>query len=274
MTSTWLITGASSGMGRILAEKLLDRGDRVFGTARQPKVLADLQEKYPDRFTAWEMDLTVEGAPKAAINAAVEKLGGIDILVSNAAYGLFGAAEEVSDDQIRRQIDVNLWGSIALIRAVLPHMRSRKSGRIVQLSSVGGQIGVPNYSVYCATKFGIEGFVETVAAEVASFGIKCTIFEPGASATSFLANLDIAPAMDAYTGTAAGDFRASIARGDWDQFGNPEKMCEAMIDYIDSGEPALRLVLGTSGVDMVGQMLRSRLTELERNRDRSVSGGE
>lgn len=184
-TRHWFITGASSGFGRVLTEKLLARGDRVAATVRRPDALDDLRAEYGERLWTATLDLTEMAAVRQTVDRAFSELGRIDVVVSNAGYGLFGAAEEVTDEQVRHQIDTNLVGSIALIRAALPHLRAQGGGRILQVSSEGGQVTYPAFSLYHATKWGIEGFVDAVAKEVAPFGIAFTLVEPGPAGTNF-----------------------------------------------------------------------------------------
>jgi len=191
---TWLITGASSGLGRLMCETLLARGDRVVASVRKRAVLEEMAAKYGDLLQVIVLDLSQSATIKPTVEAAFSQAGRIDVVVSNAAYGLFGAAEELSDAQIERQIATNLTGSIQLIRAAIPLLRQQGGGRIVQVSSEGGQIAYPNFSLYHATKWGIEGFVEAVRQEVAAFGIDFLLVEPGPTATQFGAGLDIADA--------------------------------------------------------------------------------
>src|SRR5580698_1631928 len=197
----------NSQRGRTMTERLLDRGDRVAATVRRDDALADLQKKHLERLSVMKLDLTDSIGIRATVDQAFRRLGRIDVVVSNAAYGLVGAAEELTDMQIDRQIATNLTGSIQLIRAVLPHLRQQGGGRIVQVSSEGGQTTYPAFSLYHATKWGIEGFVETVAQEVASFGIDFIIAEPGPTATNFGAGVVMAPPIVAYEGTPAGAMR-------------------------------------------------------------------
>lgn len=213
MTKTWLITGASAGLGRIMTEKLLDRGDRVVATVRRQAVLDRLCECYPDALSVLSLDVTDTPAVRRMVDQAFGEAGRIDVVVSNAGYGLFGAAEELTDAQIERQVATNLLGSIQVIRASLPHLRSQGGGRILQVSSEGGQTTYPNFSVYHATKWGIEGFVEAVAQEVAPFGIDFVIVEPGPTATSFGANIDGPEPMAAYDATPSGDIRGRSPAG-------------------------------------------------------------
>lgn len=213
MPATWFVTGASSGFGRLLTERLLARGDRVAATLRKTDALDDLKAEAGDRLLTLGLDVTDTPAMRRVVDKAFADLGRIDVVVSNAGYGLFGAAEELGDDQIRAQLDTNLLGSIQLIRAVLPHLRAQGGGRIMQVSSEGGQIAYPNFSVYHATKWGIEGFVEAVAQETASFGIDFTLVEPGPTKTGFGASLIMAPALPEYRSTPAGEMRLGRETG-------------------------------------------------------------
>lgn len=188
-SKTWLITGTSTGLGRLMTERLLARGDKVIATLRKSGALDDLQAQYNGRLHILLLDVTDTDAVLRTVQQAFDFAGRIDVLVSNAGYGLFGAAEEVSDAQIDRQIATNLIGPIQLIRAALPALRRQGGGRIVQISSEGGQIAWPNFSLYHATKWGIEGFIESVAQEVAPFGIDFMIAEPGPTATNFAGGL-------------------------------------------------------------------------------------
>ncbi|OBX36089.1 2-(R)-hydroxypropyl-CoM dehydrogenase [Halomonas elongata] len=223
MSKTWLITGTSTGLGRLLTERLLERGDRVVATLRQSGVLDELLQRHGDRLHALTLDVTDTKAIRTVMQEAFERMGRIDVVVSNAGYGLFGAGEEVSDAQIERQIATNLTGSIQLIRAALPHLREQGGGRIVQVSSEGGQIAYPNFSLYHATKWGIEGFVESVAKEVAPFGIDCLIIEPGPTGTNFAAGLDHAHPLACYEDTPAGEVRRAVASGDFAIKGMPPR---------------------------------------------------
>lgn len=185
MSKTWLITGASSGFGRLLAETVLARGDRIVATVRKPHALADLQARYGDAATVLQLDVRATAAVHAAVAQAFAALGRIDVVVSNAGYGTLGAAEAATEAQVRAVIDTNLIGSIALIQAVLPGLRQQGGGHVVQVSSEGGQIAYPGFSLYHASKWGIEGFVEAVQQEVAGFGIHFTLAEPGPARTNF-----------------------------------------------------------------------------------------
>ena len=271
MNKTWLITGVSSGLGREMAEQLLARGDTVVGTVRRKGGLDDLQQQYGDRFVVMTLDLTDTDSIRRTIKDAFQHLGRIDILVSNAGYGLFGAAEEVTDEQIDRQIATNLTGSIQLIRAALPYLRRQGGGRIMQVSSEGGQIAYPNFSLYHASKWGIEGFIESVAQEVAPFGIDFIIAEPGPTATNFGAGLVVAEPMTAYDKTPAGDVRRAVSDGSFIIRGDAARTVAAMIATADEAKPALRLVLGGTAYNSISQALSQRLAALEAQRDVAFS---
>jgi NAD(P)-dependent dehydrogenase (short-subunit alcohol dehydrogenase family) len=271
MTTTWFITGTSSGIGRALTENLLARGDRVAATLRRAGALDDLKTRYGNRLWTATLDVSDAAAVRSTVDRAFAELGRIDVLVSNAGYALFGAAEEVKDDQIRAQIDTNLIGSIQLIRAALPHLRAQGGGRILQVSSEGGQIAYPNFSLYHATKWAIEGFVESVAQEVAPFGITFTLVEPGPARTSFGASLVTPPAMAVYEGTPAGDVRRAIASGAFALTGDPVKMAQAIIDSAASNPAPPRLLLGRDAHQRVRAALVQRLADLDAQRDIAYS---
>ncbi|WP_353614605.1 SDR family oxidoreductase [Mangrovibacter phragmitis] len=260
---TWLITGASSGLGRLMCEMLLARGDRVFASVRRETVLDDMREKYGERLQVLVLDLSHTATIRPAVEAAFAQAGHIDIVVSNAAYGLFGAAEELSDTQIERQIATNLTGSIQLIRSVIPFMRQQGGGRIVQVSSEGGQIAYPDFSLYHATKWGIEGFVEAVRQEVSTFGIDFLLVEPGPTATKFAAGLDIAEALPVYRDTASGKLRAALLSGEFAITGDAVKTVAAMIAAADAANPPLRLPLGSSAYNNIKAALKIRMDALQ-----------
>ncbi|WP_306397279.1 SDR family oxidoreductase [Telluria beijingensis] len=263
MQRTWFITGTSTGFGRIMTERLLARGDRVAATLRSPNALAELQAKYPKQLWVAQLDVLDDAAIRDVMARAFSDLGRIDVVVSNAAYGLFGAAEELSNAQIKRQLDTNLLGSIQLIRAALPHLRKQDGGRVIQVSSEGGQIAYPNFSVYHATKWGIEGFVESVAQEVAPFGIEFTLAEPGPTPTNFAAGLDAAPAMDDYVDTPSGGVRRALLDGSFKLTGNPVKMVDIMIDSAGQAPAPRRITLGSTAYESIRAALTERLARLE-----------
>ncbi|SHG77786.1 SDR family oxidoreductase [Pollutimonas bauzanensis] len=263
MVKTWFITGTSTGLGRLLTERLLARGDRVVATLRKPGALDGLLAQHGDSLQVLTLDVTDTGAMRIAVADAFARMGRIDVVVSNAGYGLFGAAEEASDAQIERQIATNLVGSIQFIRTVLPHLRAQGGGRIVQVSSEGGQIAYPNFSLYHATKWGIEGFVESVAKEVAPFGIDFLIVEPGPTCTNFAEGMDRAPPMPCYEDTPAGEVRRAIASGAFAIKGDAARTVDAMIVAADAKAAPLRLALGSTAYASISQALAERLRQLE-----------
>jgi NAD(P)-dependent dehydrogenase (short-subunit alcohol dehydrogenase family) len=205
------------------------------------------------------------------VDDAFKELGEIDVIVNNAGYGVFASVEEAADEQIRRVIDTNLLGSINVIRAALPHLRAQGHGRILQVSTAGGQATYPNFSYYHASKWGIEGFCETAAKEIAPFGIGLTIVEPGATPTGFGSALDTAPVMPEYDGTPAGEVRRAVADGTLSLPNDPRKIAEAMISLVDSGATPLRLPLGSDTYDDIRAALVTRLAEHEAHREVAFS---
>lgn len=271
MSKTWLITGTSTGLGRLLVERLLARGDCVVGTLRRPGALDDLLAQYGERLRVLTLDVTDTHAVRASVDRAFEEMGRVDIVVSNAGYGLFGAAEEVTDAQLEQQIATNLIGSIQLIRAALPHLRAQGGGRIVQVSSEGGQVVYPGFSLYHATKWGIEGFVEAVVQEVVPFGIDFIIVEPGPTATSFRENLATPEPLPAYAHTPAGEIRRMIDANAFPRLGDAAKSVDAMIAAADADKPALRLALGSTAYRSISKALTGRLVELEAQKSVALS---
>ncbi|WP_336740193.1 SDR family oxidoreductase [Aureimonas altamirensis] len=263
MTKTWLITGATSGLGLEMAQQLLAEGHTVIATARRPDALAQLSRDHPARLHVVQLDLVEPDSIISAVDDAFERHDRIDVIVSNAGYGLFGAAEEITTAQIDRQIATNLAGSIHLIRAVLPHLRRQGGGRIVQVSSEGGQIAYPGFSLYHATKWGIEGFVESVAQEVASFGIDFIIAEPGPTGTNFGASLDLAEPMAAYDESPTGAIRRAFSDGSFEIKGDAARTVAAMISAAESDAPPLRLTLGSTAYSSISQALQKRLTAIQ-----------
>jgi NAD(P)-dependent dehydrogenase (short-subunit alcohol dehydrogenase family) len=267
MTRTWFITGASSGLGLEMTQQLLAQGDTVIATLRRPGTLTQLEQKYRERLDTVQLDLVEPESIVSAVERAFERHGRIDVIVSNAGYGLFGAAEELTNEEIDRQIATNLTGSIHLIRAAMSHLRRQGGGRIVQVSSEGGQIAYPGFSLYHATKWGIEGFLESVAQEVAPFSIDVIIAEPGPTGTNFGANLVQAIPLDAYAETPAGAVRRAISDGSFEIKGDAVRAVSAMISAAESEEPPLRLTLGSTAYSSISKALSARLSALEAQRD-------
>ena len=271
MAKTWLITGTSSGFGKLLTERLLARGDRVAATLRNPDVLTELAAAYGDRLWIGRLDVTDRRQARQVVDAAFDALGTIDVVVNNAGFGVFASVEEATDEQIERVIDTNLLGSIHVIRAALPHLRRQGRGRILQVSTSGGQTTYPNFSYYHASKWGIEGFCETVAQEIAPFGIDLTIVEPGATPTGFGSALATASLMPEYDGTPAGEVRRAFADGSFATPNDPDKIAQAMIELVESGRTPLRLPLGSDTYEHIRASLVARLSEHDAQRETAYS---
>ncbi|TWI84243.1 SDR family oxidoreductase [Chitinophaga japonensis] len=262
MNRTWLITGTSSGIGRAMTEALLAQGDAVFATLRNTALLDPLQQQYPGRFKAAHLELTDREAIKSVVAQAFDAFEKIDVVVSNAGYGVVGAAEEFDDETILKQLETNLIGSIALIRAVLPYLRRQAGGHIIQVSSEGGQVAYPGFSIYHASKWGIEGFVETVAQEVAPFNIRFTLAEPGPTATNFGAGIQLAPSMAAYDNTPADTVRKMLLDNGFGPLDDVRMVADALIACGRSDNPPLRLPTGPVAFQHLEDVLQKRLQDI------------
>ncbi|MET7401030.1 SDR family oxidoreductase [Dactylosporangium sp. NPDC005572] len=261
---TWFITGASAGLGRHMTELLLRRGDRVAATARRVHALDDLHDSYAGQLWVAHLDVTDTGELRNVVDAAFASLGRIDVVVSNAGSGLVGAAEEVTDDQLRAQIDTNLIGPIQLARAVIAKFRAQGGGRIIQVSSMV-PIAIPGLSLYHAGKWGIEGFWEAVIPEVAGFGITVTLVQPGSARTAWGASVTVAHAMAEYADTPVAVRHAKARDHRYAQRnpGDPVKMAQAIIDCADTPDAPRWLPLGSDAYRLIGEALRTRLAGLE-----------
>lgn len=270
---TWFVTGSSAGLGRALVTELLARGQTVAATARDTDALSDLRS--PAGKPPWTARLDITADPdgiRRVVDDAVGALGRIDVAISNAGYGLFGAAEEATDEQVERQIRTNLTGPIHLARALLPHLRAQGHGRIVQISSVGGQCTSPGTAVYNATKWGVEGFFESLAAEVKGFGIGVTIVEPGAVRTDFTGrSKDLTAALPAYRGTPAAGVRRMVEAGYVRFPGDLAAMTAAILDVAACRAAPLRLALGSDAYRLIRDGLTARLADLEGQQDVAAS---
>jgi NAD(P)-dependent dehydrogenase (short-subunit alcohol dehydrogenase family) len=269
---TWFITGVSSGFGRQLTEQLLARGDRVIGTVRNTGKVADLLERYHETYRAELLDVTDTAAIHEVLERSFAELGRIDVIISNAGYGLFGAAEELSDEQVEHIVASNLVGPIQLIRAALPHLRAQGGGRVIQISSYGGQVAFAGNSMYHATKWGIEGFVESVAQEVAPFGIGMTIVEPGGARTEFrYGSAQVAQLLPVYDQTPAHSFLKMLDPKNGLAPGDPARMAARIIESVDVEPAPLRIVLGSQALESTLATLRKRIAGFEAQRDLAAS---
>jgi NAD(P)-dependent dehydrogenase (short-subunit alcohol dehydrogenase family) len=267
----WFVTGASGGLGRHLTEHALRAGDRVTATVRRAAALDELAETYGDRLTVEILDLT----RPADVDAVVEKTlrsGPVDIVVNNAGYAVVGAAEEMTPEQVRDQLEVLLLAPMRITRAVLKPMREQGGGRIIQVSSMGGQVAIATHSAYHAGKWGLEGFTESVSHEVADFDIHLTIVEPGGTRTGFAAALRFTTETAPYRDNAAGRTRRRLESLDDSALtGDPAKLAAAIYETTRDPKPPLRLTLGSDTYDAIHAALTERLAALESQKDLAAS---
>ena len=260
MSKGWFITGASRGFGRIWAQAAAERGDTVVATARDASVLDDLVAAHPGRVHALQLDVTDHDAAFAAVQQAKALLGSLDVVVNNAGFGLFGAIEEVTEEQARQQIETNVFGALWVTQAALPIMREQGSGHILQVSSIGGVHAFPGLGLYHASKWALEGFSQALAAEVAAFGIKVTLVEPTGYATDWA----FGSAMRAEENPAYAELRERIlaarAAVVADR-GVPEATAPVILQLVDMDAPPLRLFLGEGPHDMIVAEYAKRLAE-------------
>jgi NAD(P)-dependent dehydrogenase (short-subunit alcohol dehydrogenase family) len=260
----WLITGASSGFGRALAEAVLAAGDTVVAAARRTAALEDLVARYPDRARAIVLDVTDQHLAAAAVADTVLWYGRIDVLVNNAGRGMIGAVEETTDSELRDLMDLHFFGPAALTRAVLPHLRAQGSGAIVQVTSMGGRVSFAGVGGYSATKFALEGLTEALAEEVAPFGVKVLLVEPGAFRTGFAGGaLAQTMPMDAYA-ASVGEFRKALPESDGRQPGDPAKAAAAILAALDDEHTPLHLPLGNDAYDVIRERMRAAERDMAR----------
>ncbi|MFZ0386969.1 MAG: oxidoreductase [Solirubrobacteraceae bacterium] len=260
----WLITGSSSGFGLQLAQTALERGDIVVATARKPSTLDELVARAPDRVLAVRLDVTDADDRAAAIDATLERFGRLDVLVNNAGYGSVGAVEEIEERPFRALMETMFFGAFALTQAALPVMRRQESGAIVQISSMGGQVTMPGFGAYCAAKFALEAVSESLAAEVAPFGIRVLIVEPGAFATGFGgARMQRSPQLGDVYAETVGPTRAAVDGMDGSQPGDPAKAAAAIIRAVGDAVAPLHLALGGDAVDAIRAAQDGRRADLE-----------
>lgn len=267
----WFVTGASGGLGRHLTEHALRHGDHVVATVRRPGALDGLRERYGDRLTVETLDLTRPAEVDEVLGRTLRS-GPVDIVVNNAGYAVVGAAEEMTVEQIRDQVEVLLLAPMLITRAFLRPMREQGGGRIIQISSMGGQVAAPTHSAYHAGKWGLEGFTESVGREVRDFGIHLTLVEPGATRTGFGAALRYTAETAAYRDNAVGRTRRYLESADDSVFtGDPARLAAVVHDTTRMPDPPLRLALGADAYDAVRTALTERLTALEAQQDLAAS---
>jgi NAD(P)-dependent dehydrogenase (short-subunit alcohol dehydrogenase family) len=257
----WMITGASRGIGARIAQAALAHGDAVVATARDAASIAKRFGANDNLFPV-ALDVTDEAQAARAVEAAIARFGRIDVLVNNAGFGLLGAVEEATADEVRKLYDTNVFGLLNVTRAVLPSMRTRHQGHVINISSVGGVRSGPGFGVYCSTKFAVEGLTEALHGELAPLGIHVTVVEPGYFRTEFLESnsLTVSPrVLDDYAGTS-GQVREAAKRISLNQPGDPVKLAQAMLALVDTKSPPLRLAMGTDTL----QVIREKLAFVEK----------
>jgi NAD(P)-dependent dehydrogenase (short-subunit alcohol dehydrogenase family) len=270
MQKVWFITGSSRGLGRDLTEAVLANGDKVVATARNPKQLDDLVAQYPAQLYPIQLDVTNHDQVYDAVANAIAHFGRIDVLVNNAGFGIIGAAEAFTDEQVRSQLDTNLYAVIEITRAVLPYMRKQGNGRILQVSSLGGRVGNAGVSIYQAAKFGVSGFTEALAEEVRDLGILVTSVEPGGFRTNWAGDsMTYAQPIDGYdkVNQRADYFKS----GQFIPVGDPVKAAKVMVDLANHPKPPVHLVLGSEALGILQHADKKRAAELEEWSATSVS---
>lgn len=270
----WFITGASKGLGLSLVKKLLNQGYRVAATSRSLGDLSKAVDNHSEQFLPLAVNIKNEESVQEAIEKTISTFGKIDVVVNNAGYGLLGGLEELSDQEARDNFEVNVFGSLNVIRKTLPYLREQQSGHILNISSIGGFTGsFPGFGIYCATKFAVNGFSESLAEEVKPFGIKVTIVQPGYFRTSFLTADSLAAPkhqIDAYQNVRASqDFHQNTMNQQ--QAGDPDKAADAMIEIVKAENPPINLFLGEDAFNGANSKIASVQQELEAWKELSVS---
>ena len=262
---TLFITGVSSGFGRALAQVALNRGYRVVGTVRNAAAKTEFENLHAENAFAYELDVTHFAAIDAVIADVESQLGPIDVLVNNAGYGHEGVMEESPLDEMRRQFDVNVFGAVAMIKALLPFMRQRRQGHIINITSMGGFITMPGVSYYCGSKFALEGISETLSKELAPFNIHVTAVAPGSFRTDWAGRSMMRSARSIADYDALFDpIRQAREEKSGKQLGDPLKAASAMLDVIESSNPPAHLLLGSDALTLVRQKMESFSAEIDR----------
>jgi NAD(P)-dependent dehydrogenase (short-subunit alcohol dehydrogenase family) len=270
MSQVWFITGSSRGLGRALAEAVLESGARLVATARKPEQLSDLQERYPEQMRTLSLDVTDSEAARRAIASAVEAFGRIDVLVNNAGYGNMGSIEDTPEDDFRAQIETNLFGVVNVTRAALPQLRKQRSGHVLQISSIGGRIGSPGIGAYQTAKWGVEGFSEVLAKELGPLGIKVTIIEPGGFRTDWAGDsMRVFENHPDYT--SVNELTRFVRDSSGRQKGDPVRAAQIMLQVTAMDSPPLRLLLGADAVNYAEQADLARMASDRQWRELSVS---
>ena len=272
MSKVWLVTGSASGLGRNIAEAVLASGDRLVATARDPRRLAELVEKYGDQVRTAPLDVADEEAAYAAVQVAVDAFGRLDVVVNNAGYGDIAPFEQVSSKRFKAVVDTNFYGVVNVTRAALPIMRKQKSGYILQISSVGGRLALPGSAAYHAAKWAVGGFTEALAQEVAPFGVKVCALEPGGMRTNWGARAnkdipDLLPDYEPSVGAVIESLKSLWGRENSD----PAKVAQVVLRLAASDRLPAHLLLGSDAVQYAGQAEAARAADADRWREMSVS---
>lgn len=272
MSKVWLVTGSASGLGRNIAEAVLASGDRLVATARDPRRLEDLVEKYGEQIRTAPLNVADEHAAQAAVQVAVDAFGRLDVVVNNAGYGDIAPFEQLSSERFKAVVDTNFYGVVNLTRAAIPILRKQKSGCILQISSVGGRLARPGNSPYHAAKWAVGGFTESLAQEVAPFGVKVCALEPAGMRTSWgvRANKDTPELLPDYE-PSVGAFAKALKSYWGNETGDPAKVAQVVLRLAASDRLPAHLLLGSDAVHYAGQAEATRAADRERWREISVS---
>lgn len=281
---TWFITGATGGLATAVIKQLLENGDRVAVTSRKEGAFDDLKKQYGDQLWQSPLDLSDEDDVKRTVNEAINDLGKIDVLLNNAAYGLYGAIEEISELQMKDVFEINLFGSLRTAKAFLPHFRKQDGGQIIQISSMAGHYSTPAMGMYSASKWAVEAAFEALSQEVAPFNIRVTIVDPGGIRTNFVGgNGAFGDRLSAYDNTPTGKITDIMQNGltgasqtEIDSYlktiaGDPQKMATKIVSLTQTDTPPLRIVLGSDAFQKIHSSLISRIHALEENKTLSWS---
>lgn len=273
MSRVWLVTGASSGLGMALATLALHRGDTVIGTFRSHEQVVRFEENGEGRAIGCEVDLAVGPSIAASLNSSIRRAGErLDVVVNAAGYGLQGAAEEVSEAQLRHVMETNFYGPLGVIRAVLPWLRAQGTGHIINVSSVAGFVGRPGLSLYCASKFALEGLSEGLRLELSPLGVKVTIVEPGSFRTKWAGSSMVFGENPISDYAALADtVRSAFRKTSGSQRGDPDRAAAAVVSCVESPNPPLRLVIGPDALQSINEHVTSIMTELSEWRDLAES---
>jgi len=272
MSKVWLVTGSASGLGRNIAEAALASGDRLVATARDPRRLKDLAEKYGDQIRTAPLDVADEQAAQASVQVAMDAFGRLDVVVNNAGYGDIAPFEQLTSERFKALMDTNFYGVVNVTRAVLPIMRRQRSGCILQISSVGGRLARPGSTGYHAAKWAVGGFTESLAQEVAPFGVKVCALEPGGMRTNWgvRANKETPVLLSEYEPSVGGVIKALESY--WgNEISDPAKVAQLILRLAASDHLPAHLLIGSDAVEFAGQAEATRAAEAERWREFSVS---